>query len=83
LRGVDDRLGKLEKAILDDPEKALSIPILRNDIAATKTAYGSEMNALRGEIARIYDLNKWFVGLMFSMALGIIGLAITNVFKTK
>lgn len=32
-------------------------------------------------VARVYDLTKWFVGLMFTMALGLIGLAVTNFLK--
>jgi hypothetical protein len=78
---VADRLQKLEVVILSDPAKALEMPLLRNELDSTKKGYQSELLALREEVARIYDLTKWFIGLMFTMALGLIGLAVTNFLK--
>lgn len=37
----------------------------------------------RREIERVYDLSKWFIGLMATMAVGILGLAVGNLVKTK
>jgi hypothetical protein len=78
---VNDRLSKLEKVILEDPPKALEMPLLRNQLDALSHSYQSDIIAVRQEIAQVYDLNKWFIGLMFTMALGIIGLAVTNFIK--
>ena len=76
------RVNKLEQVILQDPAKALEMPLLRNQMESVKTGYQSDLFSIRQEIAQVYDLNKWFVALMFTMALGIIGLAITNFIKT-
>lgn len=79
---LGDRLNKMEDAVLEDPAKALEMPLLRNDFDHLKESYEADALALRDEVSRIYDLNKWFIGLMFSMAIGIIGLAITNFIKS-
>ena len=81
LKSLSERLGKMEKAVLDNPAKALEMPLLRKDFDHLKKSYETDSIALRYEVSRIYDLNKWFIGLMFSMAIGIIGLAITNFIK--
>lgn len=80
---LSNRLVKLETAILQDPAKALEMPLLRKDFDHLKGSYEADSVSIKNEVARIYDLNKWFIGLMFSMALGIIGLAITNFLKVK
>lgn len=78
---LDVRLSKIESVILNDPAKSLEMPLLRNELEYVKKGYQSDLVSLRDEIARIYDLTKWFIGLMFTMALGIIGLAVTNFVK--
>lgn len=79
---LDHGLKSLEKVILDNPTKALEMPLLSKDVDNLKVSYQSEILALRQEVSRVYDLNKWFIGLMFTMAIGIIGLAVTNFIKT-
>jgi hypothetical protein len=83
-KSVEDvslRMNKLEQVIIQDPAKALEMPLLRNQLETVKSGYQSDMLAVRQEIAQVYDLTKWFLGLMFTMALGIIGLAVTNFVK--
>ncbi len=53
-----------------------------SDFDNLKVSYQSEMLELRQEVSRVYDLNKWFIGLMFTMAIGIIGYDVTNFMKT-
>ena len=77
------RLKTIEEVILDSPDKALSIPLLRKDFDAQRNAFSSETTALRGEIARLYDFNKWFFGLIATMALSSLGFAASNFFKKK
>jgi len=78
---LDFRMDRLEQVILQDPAKALEIPLLRNQMESLKESEQSDLVSVHQEIAQVYDLNKWFIGLMFTMALGIIGLAITNFIK--
>ena len=78
LDDLSSRLAALEKSLLDNPEKALSVPLLRQDLENLKLSYRSDGAEYTRQIDRVYDQNKWFIGLMFSMALGLIGLAISN-----
>ena len=78
---LDERLMQLEAAILEDPQKAIALPLLRNDIERIRESYSTEIVNVRAEIDRVYDQNKWFVGLMFTMAVALIGLAVSNVVK--
>lgn len=75
---LDIRMESLEVAILQDPSKALAIPLLRKEIDHLQETQEADVQAMREEIARIYDLSKWFVGLMFTMALSVAGLAINS-----
>lgn len=77
------RLTNMEKAVLQDPAKALEMPLLRKDFDHLKKTYEIDSISLKNEVSRIYDLNKWFIGLMFSMAIGIISLAILNFIKSS
>lgn len=78
---VGAKLSKLESVILENPSKALEMPLLRKDIDNLKSGHNSELASIRQEIERVYDFNKWFLGLMFTMAVGVLGLAITNFLK--
>lgn len=73
----------IEQAIMQNPERAMSIPILRRDIDTIKQDIIAESSVLRAEIARVYDLGKWFIGLIATMAIGVLGLAIGNLIKGK
>ena len=53
-----------------------------SDFDNLKVSYQSEMLELPQEVSRVYDLNKRFIGLMFTMAIGIIGYDVTNFMKT-
>lgn len=78
LNASKERLEILEKGLLDNPEKALSVPLLRNDLQNLEQNYKEDIGTLAKSIDRVYDQNKWFIGLMFTMAVGLIGLAISN-----
>ena len=79
----NQRLAKLENIILDDPEKAVALPLLRRDIKALEQQSGRDMESMRAENARVYDLMKWLVGLMALVSLSLIGTAAGNVFKRE
>ena len=80
---ISDRLDSLEKSILDSPEKALSVPLLRQNLESFKQGYLRDSSEATREIDRIYDQNKWFIGLMFSMAIGLVGLGISNFVQAR
>lgn len=76
-------LSKSNEVILDNPEKALSMPLLKKDISNLQESYRNDLVALRQEISRVYGQNKWFIGLMFTMAVGLLGLAINNLVQSR
>lgn len=80
---LSERIKAIDAAIVENPTKALSVPLLRQDLENLKGNYQSDREKSTKEIDRIYDQNKWFIGLMFTMALGIIGLAVSNFIQAK
>ena len=82
LQSVDERLSVIEQVVLDNPARALQLTLLSQEMDNLKARYQSDLESTRQEIARIYDLNKWFIGLMFTMAIGLLSLAVSNFVKT-
>jgi FtsZ-binding cell division protein ZapB len=83
IKATNSRLDVLEKGLLDSPEKALSVPLLRNDLENLKLGYKQDMDNMAKGIDRVYDQNKWFLGLMFTMAVGLIAIAISNFVQSR
>lgn len=54
---------------------------MRKDLDAVQDKSKSDIEAVRGELARLYSLIQWFIGLMFTIALGVFGLAIGNIVR--
>lgn len=80
---VEKRLSSLETSLSASPEKALSIPLLRKDISSLEKSVDSDMTMLKREVDRIYDQSKWFIGLMVTMLLTLIGLAVSTLVSTN
>ena len=70
LSALHNSLDTINNAIGTNPEKAMSIPLMRKDIEDLKTANQRDLDSLRGEMARSYDLNKWLIGLILAAVLG-------------
>lgn len=81
LTNLQTRIGNLDTAILDSPTKALTVPLLRKDLDSLRDSYQANAVVTKSDIDRIYDLNKWFIGLMLTSTVGIIALAVSNFFK--
>lgn len=80
---ISSRLTALEDALVENPAKALSIPLIRKDIDNLKESEQKDIDTLKGQMATIYDQNKWFIGLMFTLAIGMISLAVGNFIPKK
>lgn len=83
LKTLRKRLSDLEEAIVANPGNALALPLLRQDVENLRVSYQKDITASGREIDRIYDQNKWFVGLMFTMAIALIGLAVSNFVQAR
>jgi hypothetical protein len=79
----ETRLNKIERVILSDPTKALDLVLVRRDLDELKTSNADNISAVRRDVDRIYDLSKWIIGLMFTMALGVLSLAAATIFKDR
>jgi hypothetical protein len=83
LDGAIKRMETLENALLENPTRALSLPLLRKDLHNLEEDHQRDLDASAKAIDRIYDQNKWFIGLMFTMAVGLIGLAVSNFMQVR
>lgn len=80
---IDTRLKAFESAIAASPERALSIPLLRRDIDELRTTYKQNQDQFAQQLDRIYGQNQWFIGLMFTVALGLIGVAVPTLIQSR
>ena len=80
LTDLKKEVENLNKVILDNPEKAISVPLLKIEIENQKEQNEKELKSLKDDIARVYDMNKWIIGLVFTMLVSIIVLNISNLF---
>ena len=80
---LETSLSVIEKAVVDNPERAMSIPMLRRDIDSLAEISALTAAQSRDDIGRIYDQNKWFIGLMATIAIAVIGLAVGNLRRSK
>ena len=78
---LESNIKALESAILADPTKALAVPLLRKDLENTREKFSTEIAQAKLEIERIYDLTKWFIGLMFTIALSVLGMAVSSFYN--
>lgn len=78
LLNLEKKLGAIEQTILDNPTKALQLPLLRRDLEAVKETTVQANATTKQAVDQIYDLNKWLLG---SMAVGVILLALSHFFR--
>ena len=58
--------------------KSLALPLLQRDLQNARETFRNDVKDIKAEVDRIYDFNKWFMALMFTVALGVFGLALNN-----
>lgn len=80
---LDVRLGKLEDALGNTPEKALSGVMIKQRLDDLQDRTHGDIDSIHGEIGRLFTLTQWFIGLIFTIALGVSGLAFANLKKPK
>lgn len=83
LKAMSTRIKSLEEGLIENPEKALSTVLLRRDLGSLETKLLEAIADAEKDVDRIYDQNKWFLGLMVTTALGLIGVAVSNLIQTK
>ena|ERR1700686_115605 len=80
LTDIQSRNLKLEQVILENPAKAIEVPLLRKDLENLKDAQQQNSLALKQGVDQVYDLNKWLLG---AMAVSIVTLAVSNLLRGR
>ena len=75
---LEQKIENLNKIILEDPEKSLTIPLLNKEIENQKSNTEIKIEFLKDKVETVIELNKWILGLIFSLLVTII---IANVFN--
>jgi uncharacterized protein YhaN len=69
---IHTSVDRLNDALMTTPDKALMAPLLKKDVDDLKISSQRELDSVRGEMARAYDLNKWLIGLILAAVLGLL-----------
>ncbi|MGB8522819.1 MAG: hypothetical protein WCD43_07625 [Candidatus Acidiferrales bacterium] len=80
LTTMRSEIDTINSALVTNPEKALTVPLLRKDVDELKAETQRDMDSLRGEMTRGYDLNRWLIGLILAV---LIGTVINNAIQSK
>lgn len=73
------RLSRLEGAIARDPEKALSLPMLRKDIESMQIRIAEQRAVAVVEVDRLYSVMLWALGIMA----GLLGVLVSGAVALK
>ncbi|EOG3619379.1 hypothetical protein ACK9U2_001214 [Pseudomonas putida] len=75
------RLEVLEKAILESPEKSLAIPMMRKDQDLLSKSFEISRAALKQEIDRLYEQQKWMLSGIGAVLLAVIAWSLNIISK--
>ena len=78
LDSITSRLDAIETGIGESPARALSVPLLQSEVQNLRSQVDAVERNSDADVTRIYDQNKWFIGLMATVVLTIVTLAIGN-----
>lgn len=78
---IDERLGAIERAIMDSPERSLSIPLIRKDLDQNEKRINQTHGILKAEIDRLYEYGRWILGGIGTILIGVITSALGFMIK--
>jgi hypothetical protein len=79
---LSGQLTRLNDAILQTPEKAAAIPVLKQQISDLQDKYRGDNDAMHAEIGRLYTMMSIFFGSMVALIVGVGGLFF-SIFKQR
>lgn len=79
IKKLENKIKIFEDVLLDNPNKALSLPLLRKELDYLNSTIKYYHNENRREVDRIYNQTKWLIGIMFGFCTGLIILAFSNI----
>lgn len=77
---VEGKVGNLERIIIEDPNRAIELPLLRKDLESVQAVYNSRLASLEQSVNQIYTV---IIGVLVVIGLGFLGVAASNFFTTK
>jgi hypothetical protein len=77
---MDKRLSALEATILETPEKAVALPLIRQQLSDMEGSNKQDVDAVHGEISRLSTIMVWCFGAMVTLLVAT-GALLYNVFK--
>lgn len=80
IKVLESKIQTLNKIIIDNPEKSLTIPLLNKDIENIKKENDLQIELIKDKVETVVDLNKWILGLIFSLLITIV---VSNLSKNK
>ncbi len=73
LEQVSTRLTALEAALLDNPAKAIALPLLDKEVRELRISSEASRSVIRADIDQVYDLMKWVFGTFLVAIVAMIG----------
>jgi hypothetical protein len=73
---LSNRMSALEGALINSPEKALALPLMKQQLVDTQDRVRSDIDGMRAEFGRLFTTVQWALGLIITVILGLAGLII-------
>lgn len=83
LMDLEERITSIEKNILEDPSKAVSIVLLKKEIDNLRTNYEKDILILSNSVNSVFNQSKWFLGIIALMAINFLVITIRIFWKPK
>lgn len=77
LNKVEQEIRSLRELLFDNPEAAVTIPLIKKDVESLSR----DNEALRRELDRQSASTKWFLGILITLSVGLLGLAVSILLK--
>lgn len=74
---IDKEFEMIKKILFDNLEDRLSLPLLKKDV----DNLGKDIESIRLQFGLILNHNKWFIGILITLAISVLGLAISILIK--
>jgi hypothetical protein len=76
LVSVSERMEVLEQSIMQNPERALALPMLRSEVAQIQSELSANATSLREDVAGVGQLAMWSLAIAIALAVGMAALLV-------
>jgi hypothetical protein len=80
---LQGRMTSLETALVATPEKAIALPMLKQQMDMLQDRTRGDLDGVRGEMGRLFTMVQWCIGIIVTIGLAVLGISITNLRKGK